>query len=761
MAAKIYRINYKSDFVLRLQCDAGWGVPFCIKFWTKGNAQQAFYAGYDGETYTNCYMGDTPDVLVVTFDDHQMGVGELFLQVGYHLTAADFPTGVEDEVLNQQQVKVLDPDTGEECVVLLDFQGDTAPDIQYSLPAYANEAQRIANEEQRIANEEQRISNEQQRIRNEEGRISAEETRQSHELQRIRNEETRIEEFAQLKSAAIAATDAATDAASLANEKAQLAADKAALAQSAATLANEKAQLADDKAALANEKAQLANDKAALAQQKADYAQEKGDYAKEQGDYAKEQGDYAKEQAEAASELQQKLEAGEVVPALAGNLQSWAERGTLPTEDEWEGVVRTSGGDLSIVSNQGAELISIKAGAGQFKATALQATGFNLLHNAVAVGSGYYFLVPKMTFGTFGTAEEPNGILFTDNNHNNLKPTVYFKPLSGGMPTSITDGSACTYTDSNGYRFYTTPQAGYLIVSGITFANTCAHIAWSMRYDEFISPTDAADAGSSVALTSVIAAIHNYGYMIGVVSAGVLVSDTIERTSATAVKWTRNCDRVVPTWTNTDNGDGTYTHTATITAMKANGGAALDGKVLTVTGQSVSYADDTATGSTDYVRYELATPATGTASLATHLSIEDFGLEEFTGAEGSAVVKMQYYANYADILALIAQLKMAVAVKDIASNKARVEHAELEIAASQEYDLPGLPTMQGQPIKLFGAGTPQEAIVPDNWIQFADGGFDWNGLPSTLGQEYINTSVNSAGHYTAVRDGNNLKWVNS
>jgi hypothetical protein len=64
-------------------------------------------------------------------------------------------------------------------------------------------------------------------------------------------------------------------------------------------------------------------------------------------------------------------------------------------------------------------------------------------------------------------------------------------------------------------------------------------------------------------------------------------------------------------------------------------------------------------------------------------------------------------------------------------------------------------------MKLFGTGTPQEAIVPDNWIQFADGGFDWNGLPSTLGQEYINTSVNSAGHYTAVRDGNNLKWVNS
>jgi hypothetical protein len=54
--------------------------------------------------------------------------------------------------------------------VMLDFNGETAPEIEFSLPAYANEAQRIANEEQRITAEEQRITNEQ-------ARISAEETR--------------------------------------------------------------------------------------------------------------------------------------------------------------------------------------------------------------------------------------------------------------------------------------------------------------------------------------------------------------------------------------------------------------------------------------------------------------------------------------------------------------------------------------------------------------------------------------------------------
>jgi hypothetical protein len=625
-----------------------------------------------------------------------------------------------------------------EYQVMLDFTGETAPEIEFALPAYANEQQRIANEQQR----EQEFAQMQQDF---------------SQMQQESGEATEGAENvnAQLNGTTLTVTNRegvsiSSDVQGPQGEKG----DEGDVGPTgpqgpqgpAATIA-----VGTTTTGAPGTPAEVTNSGTSGAAV-LDFVIPQGAKG-DKGDKG-DTGEVTEEELEAIVD-------GTRPVALANNLTSWAERGTLPTEDEWEGVVRTSGGDLSIVSSQGAELISIKAGAGQFKATALKATGFNLLHDAIAVGTGYYFLVPKMVFGTFGTAEEANGVLFTDNNHDNLKPTVYFKPLSGGAPTSVTDGSACTYTDSNGYRFYTTPQAGYLIVSGITFANTCAHIAWSMRYDEFVSPTDAADAGSSVALTSVIAAIHNYGCMIGVVSAGVLVSDTIERTSATAVKWTRNCDRVVPTWTNTDNGDGAYTHTATITAMKANGGAALDGKVLTVTGQSVSYTDDTVTGSTDYVRYELATPATGTASLSTHLSIEDFGLEEFTGAEGSAVVKMQYYANYADILALIAQLKMAVAVKDIASNKARVEHAELEIAASQEYDLPELPTMQGQPMKLFGAGTPQEAIVPDNWIQFADGGFDWNGLPSTLGQEYINTSVNSAGHYTAVRDGNNLKWVNS
>ena len=183
MDAKIFRILYKSDFILTLVSDAGWATPFCIKFWT-GSPSQAYFAQYDGTTYTHCapVAGD-PTKLQVQFDDHHLPIGNLKYQIGYHFTVADFPNDTEDEVLNQANVTT--EINGEEYQVMLDFTGETAPEIQFSLPAYANEAQRIENEQQRIANEEQRTSNEQQRIANEQQRVASEQGRASAESERV------------------------------------------------------------------------------------------------------------------------------------------------------------------------------------------------------------------------------------------------------------------------------------------------------------------------------------------------------------------------------------------------------------------------------------------------------------------------------------------------------------------------------------------------------------------------------------------------
>ena len=143
----IFRINYKSDFILTLQSDAGWLTPFCIKFWT-GAPSQAYFVGYDGTTYTHCDPVDgDPTRLTVQFDDHNLPIGNLKFQIAYHFTVADFPNDTEDEVINPASI-IIEID-GTPHQVMLDFQGETAPEIEFSLPAYANEQQRIANEEER------------------------------------------------------------------------------------------------------------------------------------------------------------------------------------------------------------------------------------------------------------------------------------------------------------------------------------------------------------------------------------------------------------------------------------------------------------------------------------------------------------------------------------------------------------------------------------------------------------------------------------
>ena len=78
----IYRINYKSDFILTLNSDVGWATPFCIKFWT-GAPSKSYFVGFDGTNFCNCRMGDAADKLVVLFDDHHLPLGTLKMQIAY------------------------------------------------------------------------------------------------------------------------------------------------------------------------------------------------------------------------------------------------------------------------------------------------------------------------------------------------------------------------------------------------------------------------------------------------------------------------------------------------------------------------------------------------------------------------------------------------------------------------------------------------------------------------------------------------------
>ena len=161
MSTQVFRINYKSDFVLNMQCDAGWAIPFTIKFWSKGLPTSHYFVSYDGTTYTNCSVLDgNPTVLRATFDDHHLGCGELKYQITYHMHVDDFRTHVEDDVFNVSNITVIDDTTGEELQVVLNFEGETAPEIVYAIPAYEAEAERQAAEAQRVLAEAQREENE-------------------------------------------------------------------------------------------------------------------------------------------------------------------------------------------------------------------------------------------------------------------------------------------------------------------------------------------------------------------------------------------------------------------------------------------------------------------------------------------------------------------------------------------------------------------------------------------------------------------------
>ena len=259
-----------------------------------------------------------------------------------------------------------------------------------------------------------------------------------------------------------------------------------------------------------------------------------------------------------ANALQKNLKDGDVVPALAGNLESWADN-NVPVENNFDTTVRTTAGDDPINSDDGGIVKNIIP-VTDFKCTGLLATAENQLRlksnggGAVAVGAGWYFPVPKLTLGTFGTTDENNGLLLVDNMGANIQnATVYFKALASGVPTSVTDGTqltpqTVTYGDKT-YKVYTTSGPGYIIVSGITYANTCARIAWEDWYDKFVSPTDPNDVGGSINLAPLFAAAPNGTGKFLVCGNAYTYG---ERISATQWKITDPIGRIAsPSWTDT------------------------------------------------------------------------------------------------------------------------------------------------------------------------------------------------------------------
>lgn len=361
---------------------------------------------------------------------------------------------------------------------------------------------------------------------------------------------------------------------------------------------------------------------------------------------------------------------GNIIPKIAENLSSWKDNDLLPVDNDFNDTIRTTAGDDPIDTATGGVLLTIKA-VSDFKCTGLLATSENQLRlrsnggGAVAVGAGWYFPVPTLTYGGFGTADENNGLILVANDGSNIQnATVYFKALANGVPTGITDGIKVIGEEiiynGKSYTVYTTSGPGYLIVSDITYENTCARIAWEDWYDKFVSPTAQDDLGGSIDLSTLFAAAPN-GTGKFLVCGGS--STHAERINANQWRITDPIGRIAsPVWTDTpdavEEGETqTYTHSLNIAGTDNNGIAIIEGssQSLSIDDTKVSYTDTNATAISGAVRYILASPVTAVVNLASDYTLNDVGVEMKEGSEGEAVFTCQYSQNIADSLALGAQ----------------------------------------------------------------------------------------------------------
>lgn len=645
------------------------------------------------------------------------------------------------------------------------------------------EQNRVTQENLRINQEQARMGAEQQRVAREQQRVSQEASRVAAETQRQLNENDRQAVFAEDHRVTVADheqaeqdhTRAESDHTTAASDHTQAGSDHTQAEEDHVQAGNDHTRAEEDHVQAGDDHTRAENDHT---QAGSDHTRAESDHTRAEQDHAASAAatEAANAAAAAANALQENLENGDVVPALAGNLESWA-GSTQNANYTQENIVETTGGDLSIDSSVPATLMSIAAKT-DFSATKLIATGFNLLRRATAVGNGWYFMVPALPFGTINTASQPNGVLFTNIQGENLRPTVYFKPLSGGAPTSITDGTACAYTDAStggkSYRFFTTSQAGYIIVSGIDRAATCAHIGWSKRYDDYVSVNDASDAGSEVDVAAGIHALHSYDKMLTVGN----VADRIEKSGDNQITWHRLVDRVQPTWTNTpveSEGEptGDYIHTATVNGMKAGGAAAFEtlGISLLVDGTTISFTDQNETVQNDYVKYELATEVTGTAAVSSSFTVEDWGLIIIQGAVGSAYINIAYAQGIPDsvrqmlsnidnkTIPVIAEAMLYLynenkALRELLTGK---DNAVLPYIKAQTIECVDKMTM-GVPDVLESsvAGAPSAANVPDNWNEAT---MDvWDGCPRRIGQQYVDKESGKV--YYAIRvTGSTSDWV--
>ena len=100
-------INFKSDFKVYERFQDGTSVtsaPFRFTYYISMSSK--YVAEFDGSEYTNCHLSEDGQ-LVIPFENHNLGIGEIMVDREYFLSDSDFKDGICNLVSTERTHIVL------------------------------------------------------------------------------------------------------------------------------------------------------------------------------------------------------------------------------------------------------------------------------------------------------------------------------------------------------------------------------------------------------------------------------------------------------------------------------------------------------------------------------------------------------------------------------------------------------------------------------------------------------------------------------
>jgi hypothetical protein len=480
------------------------------------------------------------------------------------------------------------------------------------------------------------------------------------------------------------------------------------------------------------------------------------------------------------------LENGTIKPYISEYAEDLSGSSTDRALDQDQFTIRTTAGSLSVNSSQPMRIKSIKgildSGLHPFSAVQFRWNRFNQLNPSALISSAHvngstiesnsnykiaYFRCVACQWGIYGSAEENNGYLFTDNGGNNVTPISVTYCASLPAIGSTVSGVTIHNTEANGYNYYLPAYDGYLCVefdTTVNLANICAHIAWSNKdddkYEVYVADATSGANKNLIDFSGIRNSIHNGIGLYGIFRAGYGVYDEIvfdEDTPANR-KWYRRVDRTLLnglTWSvetiDNQQGSTSYKFSATLSAIKEDGlflssynDLTLTGKVLSSVSSTISTVEAfVAALGQAYIYYQLDSPAEGTHNVSGEAFGDDMSTEEYIFPSGStpyatAITELSYVQGLKDYIRAL-PYTLSNQMKTIAEALNKHEHElrtldtlskHLGYAHCTELDADLIPTIRGKKMIKEVAGTP-------------------SGYPDFVGQIWIDTTTYIG--YLAVR----------